>query len=199
MGNYIDRIINGEMQAFDDLYLKYKNPVTTILQSKFSKLRNEIPDYYQSACLTVLEYCESGKLKPGDLPDRNIKAYLIRIASNTILSGLRKGGKNRAVFLPLDDPKQTAYCQKGVEKASDDEEDPDYEEKIEIIRQAVDEMPDPCGKLLRMRHREKRSSEEIAKVMDYANGDVAKNMVSRCMRKLKAFVIERFENMGLCV
>ena len=194
MGNLVDRIIKGDMRAFDDLYMKYKLPVMAILSKSTGVKGDDLIDLFHSCTLALLENCASGRIKEGSLPDSNIRAYLIRTARNIFLAGIRKKERYGKFMLPLDDPDYPGDIEKQLPV---DAADPNFEEKIEQVREAVWNMEAPCDELLMLRHFDKRSSEEIASLKGYANGDVAKNMVSRCMKKLKTFVIGKFEELGL--
>lgn len=195
MGGYINKIIEGDLQAFDDLYIKYKLPVMAILRGKFGVSGDDLLDLWHSAAVTLLQNCRSGKVAEDGIPDSNIRAYLVSTAKNTFLAGKRK--EERMGFkLPLDDPDQFTTAEKKINE-SVDVADPYFEEKIEIVRSAVREMTSPCDELLKMRHFENRSSEFIAHQMGYANGDVAKNMVGRCMKKLKTYVMGLFKEKEL--
>lgn len=194
MGNLVDRIIKGDLQAFDDLYMKYKLPVMSILSKSTGVKGDGLTDLFHSAALALFENCTSGRIKEGTLPDSNVRAYLIRTAKNIFLAGMRKKERYGKFMLPLDDPDYPENIEKQL---PDQEQDPDFEKKIEQVRDAVWKMEAPCDELLMLRHFERRSSEEIASLKGYANGDVAKNMVSRCMKKLKAYVMGKFEELGI--
>lgn len=194
MGNLVDRIIKGDLQAFDDLYMKYKLPVMSILSKSLGVKGDDLTDLFHSAALVLFENCTSGRIKEGTLPDSNVRAYLIRTAKNIFLAGMRKKERYGKFMLPLDDPDYPENIEKQL---PDQESDTDFEKKIEQVRDAVWKMEAPCDELLMLRHFEQLSSEDIAVKMDYANGDVAKNMVSRCMKKLKVYVKSKFEELGL--
>lgn len=196
MRNYINKIIEGDLQAFDDLYIKYKLPVMAILRSKLGVGGDDLLELWHSAAVTLLLNCKSGKVSRDDIPDSKIQAYIIRTAKNIFLAGKRKEGR-MGFKLPLDDPDLSINAERDILESMEESNPDYYEAQVEIVRSAVKEMTSPCDELLTMRHFEKRSSDFIAQKMGYANGDVAKNMVGRCMKKLRTYVMGIFKEKEL--
>ena len=62
------------------------------------------------------------------------------------------------------------------------------DENLEIIKQAVKNITEPCNSILTLYVYEDKSNDDIALELGYSNADSAKQQKSRCWKKLIAYV-----------
>lgn len=82
----------------------------------------------------------------------------------------------------------------------DEEVDPMEEilqrEREKVIRSAVEEMGEPCSTILVGSFWEEKTPEELTVQLQYSSKDVTKNQKSRCLKKLKDFVVNQLRKFG---
>lgn len=192
--NYINRIIDGDERAFDDMYKALKPDFIRICRMRFNLNRSLSEDLYHDALAILYNNIETGQLGRDRLPDEKLKAYVGVIARNI------QNNRNRKRQIPL--VYNPGRFLNNLDDASSDRPDEaipydaETDDKLFIIRTTVRDMPMPCAQILRLAVYEKKSNEEVASIMHYANSDSAKTQRSRCMQKLREQVIKRFKECG---
>ena len=83
-----------------------------------------------------------------------------------------------------------------LDESIPDEDDREKEDKLFIVRKAVELMPMPCSKLLELRFFKEKKGAEIAEVMNYASADSVKTQVNKCKAKLHDIIVKRFKECG---
>lgn len=192
--NYINRIIDGDKRAFDDMYKALKPEFIRICRRRFSLGRSLSEDLYHDALAVLYNNIETGRLERDKLPDEKVGAYVGLIARNIQYNRNRKR-QIPLVYNPwrlLNDSDDESSGKLGEEVPYDAETD----DKLFILRTTVRDMPMPCAEILRLAVYEKKSNEEVASIMHYANSDSAKTQRSRCMQKLRDQVKKRFKECG---
>ena len=58
-------------------------------------------------------------------------------------------------------------------------------QKLETIKKAIQDLGDPCKKLLELFYFNNLSNDEIAEIMDYKNGNTVKNLKYKCIQRIK--------------
>lgn len=219
--NSIQRIRNGDRQAFDNIYLNNKAQFLSWFTRNCFIDKEKAKDLYHDACALFYNNIMSDRL-PMSMPDFTIKKYLNNAGKFLLLNDRRRlimrqkrqmltsdeVEKNLAAGRPFlagfEELNKYDKIQIGPVLAVDlgskmpDIMDDDIDENIEemrmIVRSCVDNMPMPCSMLLDLTVYQEKSYQEVARIMDYGSADVAKTQRSRCFNRLRAIVKERISN-----
>ena len=199
--NYINRLLAGDRQVFDVIYSTFKGQFIALFRKLQGLGREEAETRYHDGCAILLNNVESGRLKRDSIQNSQLKAYLNNTGKYILFNKLRK----RQVPLIVDTDYIMTYGdldssrkQNNKSMARDPEESYDMEmdDKLFIIRTTVRDMPQPCDQLLKLVIYMKKSNKEVADIMNYANADSVKTQRSRCMKKLRDKVKQRFKAAG---
>lgn len=187
MKNYISEIVKGNMNAFDSLYKDYRMQFLAYFRVVHKLEREEAVDLYQDVCISLLNNVKTGRLKADSLPDSALRTYI----NNTGRFILYNRRRKKAVPLTFDTDKIMNLDDNII-----DEDTSEMEDKLFIVRKAVELMPMPCSMLLDLRFFQEKKGAEIAGIMNYANADSVKTQVNKCKAKLKEIVMKRFSECG---
>lgn len=185
--NLINRFIDGDRRAFEDIYVRYKKQFVSLFYKNQGLSIPDSEDLYQRACVVLYNNIETGRLRRDSLKNNQLKAYLNRTGTFLLYNARRK----LQTPLVLDTDFVMTYG--STDNAQDDQE---MDDKLFIVRTAVRDMPELCSQLLQLVVYQKKSHKEVAKIMHYANEDSVKTQRHRCMGKLKKIVKERFKIAG---
>ena len=144
-------------------------------------------DLYQDACTALLNNIKTGRLKEDALPDSALRSYINQTGKFILYNRRRK----KAVPLTFD----TDWVI-NLDESVPEEDDRELQDKLFIIRKAVELMPMPCSQLLELRFFKEKKGAEIASIMKYANPDSVKTQVNKCKAKLKEVILKRFRECG---
>lgn len=191
---YIVALRNKDEAAIARLYQEYYVPFCRIFRAQF---RGDVNDLYQESIVTLWQSVLSGKLKETDLGQsldaphkkRNILSYLILTGRYKMLNHSRK-------YKEIVGDEQIISYLFGDE-AIDEESLRNKIERDKIIYSTVNMMKEPCAPLLNKFYWEKKTFEIIAKELNYANADSAKNQKARCYKKLKDIIKDKLIKAGL--
>ena len=185
--NYINRIIDGDPKAFDEMYYACKNNFVNGFRSNFGTDKERSEDLYHKAIAILNNNIETGRIKTDDLPDEKLQAYIFKSGKYIMFNENRK----RQVGLTFDtDAIMNDSCM------DDEEYDREKDDKLFIVKATVRDMPMPCSKLLSLAVYHKKSNAEIARIMDYSGPDSVKTQRYRCMQRLRDMVVKRFKDCG---
>ena len=163
--------------------------------------RDEAETLYHDACAILLNNVESGRLTRDSIQNSQLKAYLNNTGKYILFNKLRK----RQVPLIVDTDYIMTYGDldssrkhnnKSMARDPEESYDEEMDDKLFIIRTTVRDMPQPCDQLLKLVIYMKKSNKEVAEIMNYANADSVKTQRSRCMKKLRDKVKQRFKAAG---
>lgn len=186
--NYVNRIIDGDSRAFDEVYKTNKAQFIALMRVTQKLSREDAEDLYHKACAVFYNNIATGRISRDSLGNTQIKAYLNNTGKYILFNERRK----RQVPLAVD----TERVMRLDEKTMDEEYDKEQDDKLFIIRTTVRDMPQPCAQILNLAVYLKKSNKEVARIMNYSGEDTVKTQRSRCMKKLKDKVIERFKLAG---
>lgn len=186
--NYVNRIIDGDSRAFDEVYKTNKAQFIALMKVSQKLSREDAEDLYHKACAVFYNNIATGRISRDSLGNTQIKAYLNNTGKYILFNERRK----RQVPLAVD----TERMMRLDEKTMDEEYDKEQDDKLFIIRTTVWNMPQPCAQILNLAVYLKKSNKEVARIMNYSGEDTVKTQRSRCMKKLKDKVIERFKLAG---
>lgn len=160
------------------LYDLYRGEFAAFARRCYSLDEAAAAEIYQESFIALYENIRRGKLTRLSV---SLKTYLFRIARNKILNARRDAaGKNEEL--------REAFPETGNDE---------WTARQEIVYRTVQEMQEPCNSVLTLYYWERRSMEEIARKLNYAGAQVAKNRKLACMRKLKAVLTAKLTAEGL--
>jgi RNA polymerase sigma factor (sigma-70 family) len=154
-----------------------------------SKIHNDhevIQDVYQDAIIVLYENVK----KPGFQLSCSIQTYLNSICRNQLLNKHKKMAKMHLVD-------SNDYDNSINDWFENDEFDPEKEERITVLENALHnlkEKGEKCFEILKRYFYSKQSMDEIASEMGYTNGDNVKNQKSRCQKRLREMVMENYSS-----
>lgn len=173
----LDELRSADNSQIARLYDMYRGDFIAFVRKYLSVTTSDAVDLYQECFVALYDNVRAGRLKYLSV---SLKTYLFRIARNKILNQRR----NLATSVDML-PENCA------------EESSDWQQKQEIAYTLVQQMEEPCNTVLTLYYWEHKSMRHIAKSMNYASEQVAKNRKLACMRKLKEILKKRFIDEGL--
>lgn len=172
----------GESQI-TRLYDMYRKEFLGYVMKNHTIGESDAIDIYQDSFLAMYRNIRDGKLTALSC---SLKTYLFQIGYHKILKHLKKRKAEGSHYSP-----------DIIREIDTDYQSQDWLDKQEITYHAVLAMPEPCNKVLSLFYWERKSMEEIAGIMQYKNGQVAKNRKLICIKKLKDTLLEKFQSKGL--
>lgn len=171
----------SDKEAIEVLYSKGKQLFFKYAQ-RF-KLANEVlEDIYQEGFLALLLNIKSGIYKE----EGTIIAYLIKVCSNKLNRYIAQQYKEREV-MPLVVSEIARYYMSDTER----------EEALNVTVQLLEEADGACRQVLSLYYYENKRMAEIAEILQYANGAVAKQKKSSCLRRFARALKERLSEVGI--
>lgn len=177
---YIDKIINGDTNAFSVLVDRYKDLIFT-LALRMMKNKEEAEEVAQDTFIKT--YKSLSKFKG----DSKFSTWIYRVAYNTCLDRLKKN-KRQQNTVAIDE--YTEHQVKTIDNALDAME---TKEKAEAIKTCIDLLPSDDSFLLTLYYYEEQSLDEIAKVTGLKPNNV-KVKLFRSRKKLATILKERLDN-----
>ena len=177
----VERALQGDQQAYSKLLTKYKGAIFNLVY-KMVKNKEEAEDLVQETFVKAF----------GALPTFDeryaFSTWLFKIASNNCIDYLRK--KKLKTF-SID---KTAESKDGeIKQSFEDIKTPDPEisaiekEKKSLIEAAIDSLPAKYRDAIILRHKEDKSYEEIADILNLPIGTI-KARIFRAREKLKQYL-----------
>lgn len=149
------------------------------------KMNNDselISDLYQDAMIVLHQKVKD----PSFQLTCSIQTYINSICRNQLLNKFKE--KSRFISNGDDfDP--------GISDWFEDEFEDEKENRLTTLEKALDhlkEKGEKCYEILTRFFYQKQSMDEIAAAMGYTNGDNVKNQKSRCQKKMKELVLEKY-------
>ncbi len=161
----IERALQGDEKAFEALLLKYKNLVFSIML-KMVRNKQEAEDLTQEAFMKAFSSLASFN------DEFAFSTWLMKIASNNCIDFLRR---RKLRTYSIHEPIQ--YKDEKIEiDIPDNEPSPErnllQSERSKIIQNAINELPERYRYVIILRHKEEKSYEEIAELMNLPLGTV---------------------------
>jgi RNA polymerase sigma-70 factor (ECF subfamily) len=161
----IVRILEGETSNFEILQKKYKRVISSLIR-RMVKDEDDIDDLTQETFIKA--YNALNKFQPGYA----FSSWIYRIASNTCIDFMRK---KRFNFVYIDQPIKNDEDEQYIE-IEDTSYQPDTEylinERKNILKNAIDALPENYRTIIRMRHEEDLDYKEISTLLDLPLGTV---------------------------
>lgn len=169
----ISKIKEEGNEALGKIYIEYRDEFISWLIKQYRCDFETAKDIYQLAIIIFYDNVRLGKLT--ELRS-NLKTYLFAIGKNKYYEHLKKNSK----FIPTEDFH--------TESASNGEEIQEKQEKeiqLEQLDESLTALGDPCKTLLKLFYYEKKSMDEITKILDYKNRETTKNQKYKCLNRLR--------------
>ncbi len=173
----VERSIDGDESAFNELINRYKRGVFTLI-IRMVRNREVANDLSQDTFVKLYASLSSYN------PKYKFSSWLFKIANNLTIDYLRK---NRPNVLSLDEPIETDRDSVKIQVASGGENPLDRAESIELgekIKEAIMDLPVDYRRVIVLRHVEDLTYEEIAVAIDLPLGTV-KTLLFRGRRLLR--------------
>jgi RNA polymerase sigma factor (sigma-70 family) len=186
----IRRASAGEQAAFRTLEKKYRTAITSLIRRMMHSHPNDIEDLVQETFIKAFQAIGNFN------NEYAFSTWLYKIASNHCIDFLRK---KRLKTFSIDQPLETRDGSVEYE-IYDDSATPDVElhsrERAQIIRDAIDSLPEKYRMVINMRHEEDLDYQEIADKLEIPLGTVKAHLFrARAMlyKKLKGEVVNFYE------
>ncbi|MEL6535721.1 MAG: sigma-70 family RNA polymerase sigma factor [Bacteroidota bacterium] len=167
----LERIERGDEKALEFLYKKYNRMMTRLVVSN-NGTPDEAKDIYQEALVVFWQKAISGNLTLTS----KISTYLYSICLNL----WRK---------ELDRKSRLSNEEKDGVEFLDDERD----ERIRIVHECINQLGDPCKKILSYYYFDGLSMNDIAEKMGFANTDTAKTKKYKCKKRLDQLIKSKYK------
>lgn len=176
----LSSIARGSSEAFAEVYNHYREEFVGFVRKHFVGDDDAIFDLYQDSCMALYSNILSGRLTADALTRASLKTYLFKVGYNKLVDMYRRANtRSRRAF--IDNFDYTTFY---------DDCDDELTEREVVVRRAVEQMAEPCATILRLYYWDDRSMKEIASEGGYSSADSAKSQKSKCMAKLKAYLVK---------
>ena len=160
----VERVQNGDKQAFDMLVLKYQSRVMSLVQRL-------IRDHHEAQDIVQEAFIKAYRALPRFRGDSAFYTWLYRIAVNTAKNHLASKGRRPAIEgVELEEAEIV-----GIPKLQDNET-PEHQllrdELQQVVFGAINNLPDDLKTAITLREFDGLSYEEIAHIMDCPVGTV---------------------------
>lgn len=161
----IRRVLEGDNSAYEFLQKKYKNLIYSLVK-KMIKNDSDVEDLVQETFIKAYKALDKFKF------NYSFSAWIYRIASNNTIDFLRK---RRFDTFSIDKPIGNAEDENYFE-IEDNSYSPDAdlisEQKADIIKAAIDTLPENYREIIILRHEEELDYKAIAEQLDLPLGTV---------------------------
>lgn len=176
---YINKILNGDANAFAVLVDNYKNLVFT-LTLRMLKNREEAEEAAQDTFIKIYKSLNNFK------GEAKFSTYVYKVAYNTCLDSIKK---NKKYLNDVAIDELTEHHVKTIDNALNDLTEAEYQQSI---KDCIDLLPEMDGFLLTLFYFEELSLDEIAAVVNLESNNI-KVKLFRSRRKLMTILKERLE------
>jgi RNA polymerase sigma factor (sigma-70 family) len=153
------------------LYKSYFPMILNFIQNN-SGSYDEAKDIYQEAVILFYEKVQEGSLELSC----KIKTYIYSVCRRLWLKRLSEKAKYTG---GIED------TEKFIAVESDEKAEDDYENNFLQMKNAVEELGEPCKSIIQDFYIHELSMEEIADKFGYTSADNAKNQKYKCLKRLK--------------
>jgi RNA polymerase sigma factor (sigma-70 family) len=174
----LDMLRRGDEEALVMLYRSNRKPVTAFV------LRNngtpdDAEDMLQEALAVLWERVRNGRFE-----------YTAKL--DTFVFAIVKNMWMRRLFSKRREVASAHPPEEIPDGAASPLDDMIRREESRMVKEALDELGEPCRHLLLMFYWEELPMEEIAARLGFANAETAKSKKYQCKKALQAFILERF-------
>ena len=163
---------------------KERSKVLVVLRNRLSISTEDAEDIYQDACIALFNNIQKGKLKTLTC---SLSTYFTQICLNMGYNFVNRGHSTTSFDQMLDNTQYDEYGLAQLEAVLG-LGDGLSSEQTKMMRDMVQDLPQPCEDILWAYYGDDLSMKEIADVIGFNGADSVKSKKSQCMSKLK----ERF-------
>jgi RNA polymerase sigma-70 factor (ECF subfamily) len=168
----IERIRQGGQSELGMIYESYRTEFLQWISKEYHCSEDDSKDIFQLTILIFYDNVKSGKLEH---LVSSIKTYLFAIGKNVAKENMRKARRTTPI-----------NQEKWLKEHLIDEPDSRIEDDAFIIaKKALEQLGQPCQKLVELFYYEKKSMDEISVRLNYKNAETAKNQKCKCMARLR--------------
>jgi len=190
--NSLSVIKTNNHRKITELYNEHKTPFISYSIKNFDITRDIAEDIYQDAFLALHQNVQNGKLEDLTVP---LRSYLFQIGKNKIYDHFKKA-KKEVEIEKISHILSSDGELGNFDSIYADEESPSKQKEL-IVYNTIRQLESPCKEVLSYYYWDKKSMKEISELMDYSSADVAKTQKSKCMKRIKAYIVERFKKANL--
>ena len=172
------------IQDLGQFFKKEAPKVLVVLKNRLSITEEDAEDIYQNACIAL--YNSIKKEKHKQLSCKRT-TYFLQICLNMGYNFVNRGHSTKSFDQMLDNTQYGEYDLAKLEAVLG-LGDGLSQEQIAIMREIVQDLPEPCEQILWLYYGDDLSMKEIADVIGFNGADSVKSRKSQCLSKLK----ERF-------
>ncbi len=177
----IESLKRGDNSALQQFYSAHRREFVSWVQKGFGYPPEEAADIYQDSIIVVYENILSEKITT---LNASLKTYLFSIGKNKLLRKIDKDKKMESEHGSI-----TRLTEVGAE--FDDEQE--LNERYQAFAEHFETMGDPCKSILQLFYFRNLAMQTIATMMGYKNEDVVKSQKVRCLKTLKAAVLQKLQ------
>ncbi|MBN2071464.1 MAG: sigma-70 family RNA polymerase sigma factor [Candidatus Krumholzibacteriota bacterium] len=179
----VERCLKGDEKAFEELLTKYRNPVYSIC-FRMVKNHSDAEDLAQDVFIRTFNVLDRYN------PSYPFSSWLYRITSNLCIDFIRR---RKSGVYSLDEPVSGSDGEMSRQLPAETV-NPDRElenrEMMEVLNQAIAELPDHYRIIVILRHQEQLSYEEISDNLGIPLGTV-KARIHRARNLIKSVFIKK--------
>lgn len=168
----IKKIKNGNLEPLDKIYLEHKSDFIGFARAGFSQLPLEsIEDVYQDTVIDVYRNIVSDRLTSIEY---SFKTYIFHIGKIKLLKVIERQRKQPTSELSAVE-EEVVY---------DSSKDHDWQEVERAVKFVFANTSEECKQVLKLFYFGKKSMQEIADQLGYANADTVKAKKNRCINQI---------------
>ena len=175
--NIISEILSGNELSITWLYSEYRDEFIRFGIANTTLNREELKDVFQESIIAFYENVVSGKLQH---LTSDIKTYLFAI-------GKRQASNYKKNLFKIGNLYSNGHINAMLKDIAEEMEQPN--ELEETVKKVLAELPEHERKILELFYYEKKSMDEIAQIMGYANANSMKKKKSLVLKKVGERVI----------
>lgn len=183
----IQSIRGGNQDFLLRVYAEYRNEFIKWAEFQYSCDEDDAKDIFQEAVIAFYLNVMNGTLTH---LNSDLKTYLFSIGKYLLLNFKRKHDRTSN----LD---ESNVINMGSTNPIEDMEETEHNQ--ELIRKALEQMPEKCREILRLYYFKHKDLASIAKELGYKNANVIKKTKSECMKKMAVVMRELRKNMGIFI
>lgn len=170
----LNLIREGDLFALNTLYIDYREPFVNWAVQQYHCDPEDAIDWFQAAVVILYDNVVQGKITE---IKGSIRSYLFRIGQNKAYEWLRQESRKKKV---------EHFVLQHLLGGSGVQDEAELERKLKVVHRALEEMGDPCRKILVQFYYYHKKMEQLAVEMNYKNDETIKNMKYKCLRRLQA-------------
>lgn len=179
----LDAIKNGDPKILEKLYDENRKPFVIWAIQLYRCAEEDAIEVYQKAYTILYMNVRNGKLVK---LTSSIKTYLFSIGKNLFREKFRD---KHSKLVNLDDVSNTSAVLNQVDNNILDEYQKNHQK--ELVRQLLDEVGDPCRRLLQLMFIQGYSADAVVEEMGYSDERVVRKRKSLCLKKLREMVASK--------